>query len=110
MKVGGVSDVTQSSFEYSRIFSGDGFFPIKFVREPVCPTLSEKLMTGYPNTRKSGRRLLVLSSITLFLKCVPAVEARCPPAEKPIIPTLFGSMFHSFALLRTRAMACCASC
>ena len=35
------------------------------------------------------------------LKWVPAVEARCPPAEKPMMATRPGSTFHFAALART---------
>src|ERR1017187_1660609 len=42
-------------------------------------------------------------------KCVPAVEARCPPAEKPMIPMRSGSRRYSAALERTVRMARCAA-
>ena len=51
---------------------------------------------------KSGRQLsLSIGSAASALpasKCVAAVEARCPPAEKPQTPIRFGSMPCSFAL------------
>jgi hypothetical protein len=38
-------------------------------------------------------------SITTLSKWVPAVEAKCPPAEKPIIPMRLGSTPHPAAPL-----------
>ena len=42
-------------------------------------------------------------------KCVPAVDARWPPAEKPITPSRRGSTFHSATRARTVRIARCAS-
>ncbi|GAC1595477.1 MAG: hypothetical protein NVS3B20_19320 [Polyangiales bacterium] len=42
-------------------------------------------------------------------KWVPTVEARCPPAEKPMMPIRLGLIFHSAARARTSRMARCAS-
>ena len=42
-------------------------------------------------------------------KCVPAVDARCPPAENPMIPMRSGSKRYSDAWERTVRMARCAS-
>ena len=39
------------------------------------------------------------------VKCVAAVLARWPPAEKPMIPMRSGSSFHSLALARTKRIA-----
>src|SRR5262249_9678339 len=41
--------------------------------------------------------------------CVAAVEARCPPAEKPMMPTRFGSTPYIVALARTVRRALWAS-
>ena len=38
-------------------------------------------------------------------KCVSSVEARCPPAEEPMMPTRLGSIFHSPALALTMRTA-----
>ena len=40
---------------------------------------------------------------------VPAVDARCPPAEKPMIPMHSGLTPHILALARTIRRARCAS-
>ena len=43
------------------------------------------------------------------VKCVAAVEARCPPAEKPMTPTRAVSTPHPAAFARTSSIACCTS-
>ena len=62
---------------------------------------------------KSGRELArsIGSALDAFpaSKCVPVVDARCPPAEKPITPNRFGSMLHSAARARAMRIARCAS-
>src|SRR5437660_8199350 len=62
---------------------------------------------------KSGRELIRAIGSAAFgspaTKCVPADEARCPPAEKPMIPILAGSIPHCFARERTCCTARCAS-
>ena len=42
-------------------------------------------------------------------KCVSSVEARWPPALEPMMPTRFGSIFHSAAFVRVRRTARAAS-
>ena len=44
-------------------------------------------------------------SVLPLSKCVAAVEATWPPAEKPRIPIRFGSIFHAAAFARVRRMA-----
>jgi len=39
----------------------------------------------------------------------PSLELYLAPAENPMCPILFGSMFHSFAFARTTRMARCVS-
>src|SRR5207253_2972583 len=88
----------------------DGFWPIKFSRDPICANLPN-VITGYINAIKSGRRLILsLFFITGLSKWVPKVDAKWPPAEKPITPTLAGFMFHWLAFLRIINNADCASC
>ena len=53
--------------------------------------------SGRHETRSTGSAASGLPSS----KCVAAVEARCPPAEKPQTPTRFGSTPKSLALART---------
>ena len=43
-------------------------------------------------------------------KCVSNVEARCPPAEEPMMPMRCGFTFHSGARARTIRIARVASC
>ena len=43
-------------------------------------------------------------------KCVPAVEARCPPAEKPMMPIRFAATCHWPARARMVRIARWASC
>ena len=42
-------------------------------------------------------------------RLIAVVEARCPPAEKPIIPMRSGEISNSLARLRTSRIALCAS-
>ena len=50
-----------------------------------------------------------LASASPLSNCVPAVEARCPPAEKPMMPIFAESRCQSFAFARTVRMARSAS-
>ena len=54
---------------------------------------------------KSGRLLWPVMAlgarVSIVSKCTVAVEARWPPAEKPMMPTFFESIFHCAALART---------
>jgi hypothetical protein len=65
---------------------------------------------------KSGRELMPASRSV----GAPFLESKSPnesadgaessaPAEKPMMPILFGSTFHCFAYARTMRIACCAS-
>ena len=58
---------------------------------------------------KSGRLLTSstasIGSYSRFAKPVAVARARWPPAEKPTMPILSGSMPHSAARLRTRRTA-----
>jgi hypothetical protein len=71
------------------------------------------VMTGYTRIMKSGRELTrstgSAASALPASKCVPAADARCPPAEKPMMPMRSGSSFHILPLARTVRMARCAS-
>ncbi len=53
---------------------------------------------------------MVFIMITALSKCVLSVEARCPPAEKPMTPIFAGSICHWTACCRTICSARWASC
>src|SRR6185437_2761201 len=63
---------------------------------------------------KSGRQLSRSAASTgtyvRCAKCVLTAATRCPPAEKPITPTLCGSTCHCTACWRTSPNVRCASC
>src|SRR3981081_1046700 len=63
---------------------------------------------------KSGRQLSSSAASTgayvRCAKCVLTAATKCPPAEKPITPTLCGSTCHCAACCRTSPNVRCASC
>ena len=62
----------------------------------------------------SGRELCRSIGSAAFVspesKCVSKVDARCPPADEPMMPTRFGSIFQAVARARTNRIARAASC
>ena len=111
-KVGGVCAVTCVSFDRFSTSLGSGFSPIRLRLRTLVRIAGErnhrvaehqKVRTAaQPVDRVGGTRIA-------RSKCVPAVDARCPPAENPMIPIRSGSRRYSAALERTVRMARCAS-
>ena len=73
----------------------------------ACPTLvliAQSNDKSRPKTIKSGRQLTRSMESVAFgspaSKCVPAVDAKWPPAENPKIPMRLGLSFHVLALAR----------
>ena len=101
--------VTWSSLLRYRESSGFNSFPIKCSRDPLCVYSVVKLMTGYPRIIKSGLELIRSTGSGALgsppSKCVPTVDARCPPAEKPMMPIRCGSIPNLTALKRTSLTA-----
>lgn len=62
---GGVELVTRFSADSSYCNSGEGWLPMRFVRDPLCVNFGSSVMTGYARMPKS-------SSAEVFVTVVAA--------------------------------------